>query len=564
MKLSVRQKNFIRIAVELMVIVALISVGVYFAMNRSLNEVRSFDNHWTVVQDGETIQNVTLSEYEFPHIMSSGDAILLKNIVPAGSQERFSITLLVYLSTVEVYLDNRQIYSYGSDLYQKGEMVGSGYHFIDLPEDASGKELKIVICAREDNAFSSIPALEIIPTQNVISSFARMHMGILFVSLFLIVLGIALMLISLAGIFINHPMKRMVWLGSFSFLIGIWSLGTSKTLQIFSMDLVLNTTLEYVSLFLAIIPLLIQMYTLRRDSELWKKVLLWICVILSMIYVIVVSILHFTNIAHYCKTLGAFHIIMIISLIIILIAAWKPLKDLNASDRVLNIGFFTLFATGGVDLIRFFVQKYLLANDQNLSNSILPYGALIFIIFLIMSYLFYMYNGILEEENRKTLTRLAYHDTLTGLYNRARYSELLDELSEGDEDYTIVNLDLNGLKSINDTYGHSQGDLLLTTFADNMTKAFQDTGYLVRVGGDEFCVITKQLDRSNIEHNLLKLGRLNRDASKVMPFEVTAAYGIATSSEVDSHNAEDVYRLADQRMYDMKIKMKAQYSIQSM
>ena len=561
MKLSVRQTNFIRISVEMMVILIAISVLVYFSLNQSDNEVRSFDNNWKVIQDGVQYENVKLSEYQFPHIMSAGDAIMLKNIVPASTNDRLSISLLVYLSTVDVYVDGHLIYDYGNAQLERGEMVGSGYHFISLPDNSTGKEVKIVICAREDNAFSSIPAIDIMPTQSVIASFAREHMGLLFVSLFLVVLGIILMLISLLGVFIGSRVRRMVWLGLFSFLIGIWSLGTSKTLQIFSMDLSLNAVLEYISLYLAFIPLLIQMYTLRRDSAKWKRVLIWVCVFACIIYVAIVSVLHFSNIAHYCETLSAFHVIMVISLVIIIIAAWKPLKDMNASDRVLNIGFFALFATGGVDLIRFFVQKYLLANDQNLSNSILPLGALIFIVFLIMSYLFYVYNGILEEENRKTLTRLAYHDTLTGLYNRARYSELLDELSEGDDEYIVVSLDLNGLKAINDTFGHSQGDLLLTTFAENLNKAFGDEAYLVRLGGDEFCVIQKGVEKSVIEHNLLKLSRLNREVSKVRTFDVTVSYGVAESSEVRDHNAEAVYRLADQRMYDMKMQSKAQISM---
>ena len=561
MKLSVRQTNFIRISVEVMVILAVISSLVYFSANQSRNEVRDYNYNWTVVQDGVSTKNVVLSEYKFPHIMNEGDAIILHNKVPAGTNNRLSISLLVYLSTVDVYVDNIKIYSYGSDLLAEGKMVGSGYHFIHLPDNAVGKDLKIVICAREDNAFSSIPALEIMPTQSVISSFAREHMVVLFISLFLVGLGIILMLNSLLGILFRVRTRRMVWLGAFSFLIGIWSMGTTKTLQIFSSDLALNTMLEYLSLYLAIIPLLIQMYSLRHDSELWKRVLLWICVFASTMYVVIVSVLHFTNTAHYCKTLGAFHVIMVASLIIIIIAAWKPLKDMNASDQVLNIGFFALFATGGVDLIRFFVQKYLLANDQNLSHSILPLGALIFIIFLIMSYLFYVYNGILEEENRRTLTRLAYHDTLTGLYNRTKYAELLDELSAGEDEYVIVNLDVNGLKKVNDVHGHSQGDLLLKTFAKNLEEVFRNSEHLIRLGGDEFCVIAKGVERSSIEHSLLKLNRLNRDASKKLPFQVTAAYGVAESKEVTGNDAEDVSKLADRRMYDMKTKMKAQTNL---
>ncbi|MCR4674946.1 MAG: diguanylate cyclase [Lachnospiraceae bacterium] len=556
MKLSNRQYNFIRIAVEVTVIIVVICVILYFRFNRERNDVTSFDENWTVTQDETKSTGVKLSEYEFPHIMSEGDVILLQNVIPKTNNDRVSISLLVYLSTVEVYLDDVLIYEYGEAEYQAGEMVGSGYHFIALPDNSAGKTIKIVICSREDRAFSSIPAIEIIPTQSLIASFARQHIVLLFVSLFLVVLGILLMINSLFGIFIQKQMQRLIWIGAFSFLIGIWSLATSKTLQIFSMDLQLNTTMEYISLYLAMIPLLIQMYTLRKDSEYWKRLLLWLAVIMLVIFAIVASLFHFTNTIHYCGALGTFHVIMVISLIIIIIAARKPLKDMDASDRVLNIGFVALFATGVVDLIRFVVQKYLMTNDQNLSKSILPIGALIFIVLLLMSYLFFVYNNILEEENRKTLTQLAYHDRLTGLYNRAKYIELLDELTDGEQDYVIVNMDLNGLKVINDTYGHSQGDLLLTTFANNLKDVFKDEVDLVRIGGDEFCIIGKEGDRNGIEHSLLKLTRVNRDASKELPFDVSAAYGVASSGEVADGDAEGVYRLADKRMYDMKIKMK--------
>ena len=558
MKLSRRQINFIRIAVEMVVIFTVIFTVSYFHFHQRLSEVRMFDEGWKVVQDGEVYYDVTLSEYEFPHMMDEGDSVLISNVVPAGINTRSTFSLLVYLSTVDVYLDGQCIYSYGYDQLLKGKMVGSGYHFIQLPDDCVGKEIKIVICSREDNAFSSIPAIEIVPTQSMIASFARQHLMLIFVSLFLIVLGIILMITSLIGVFFKTQAQRLIWIGSFSFLIGVWSMGTTKTLQIFSIDLALNATIEYLSLFLAIIPLLIQMYNLRKDSAPWKKWMLLICIVASIVYVSVATILHFTNTMHYCETLGVFHIIMVISLIIILVAAWKPLKDMNASDRVLNIGFFALFATGGVDLIRFMVQKYLLTNDQNLSNSILPVGALIFIVFLIMSYLFFVYNNILEEENRKTLTRLAYHDTLTGLYNRAKGEEIMKKWSEEDEDYIIINMDLNGLKRINDTYGHSQGDLLLTTFAENLTKAFSDEATIVRIGGDEFVVLAKEKEKNSLEHSLLKLNRLNREVSQELPFTVEVAYGLASSGESGVKDYEKLGRIADQKMYEMKQKMKAQ------
>jgi diguanylate cyclase (GGDEF)-like protein len=248
--------------------------------------------------------------------------------------------------------------------------------------------------------------------------------------------------------------------------------------------------------------------------------------------------------------------------LIIIIAGWKPLADLNASDKVLNIGFFVLFATGGVDLIRFIVQKYLLSTDQNLSNSLLPLGALVFILFLAMSYLFYVYNRIMDEESQKNLVKLAFHDPLTGLYNRAKWEDLADTFNQSDEDYTIISLDLNGLKNVNDTFGHSRGDLLLTSFANNLKETFDSEDYLIRMGGDEFVVILTGTDYEHREEivDQLKKDYINfHEQTDIDPWlRFSAAVGMS-ELKADDDALEVVFRRADRAMYADKEDFKKKY-----
>ncbi len=547
--------RFIRLSVEILVILTIVFVICVFYFGREMTYVTDFDEGWTVIQDGQRHEDVTLSQYKFPHIMNDGDSIVLINQIPENIDERSSIALLVYLSTVDVFVDGKKFYSYGRELDDVGKMVGSGYHFIALPEHAGGKQIQITISSCEDDSFSSIPMVQIFSSQYLISCFARQHMLRFFISIFLVVCGIIFLLTSVAGIIQGSSISSVVWLGAFSFLIGLWSLCSTKTMQIFSTNLAINTKIEYETLFLAIIPLLVQIFSLRRDSAKWKIMLLRFSLIACIAYAVVAPILHYTNIAHYCKTLVVFHLIMAMSLVIIVIAGWKPLGDMNASDKVLNIGFFVLFATGGVDLIRFIIQKYFLANVQNLSNSLLPLGTLVFILFLAMSYLFYIYNRIVEEESQKNLMRLAFHDPLTGLYNRARCEELFEELNRSNENFTIINMDLNGLKTVNDTYGHSKGDLLLTTFANNLKESFDDGDYLIRMGGDEFVVVSTG-DKNKLEHALVKLSRLNHESAKDLEFNIGAAYGMVSKSEAPNEDAEHLYRMADEKMYQMKLKIK--------
>ncbi len=545
------------------IIAVMAFIGGYFLAYYSKPDypVVPFSDNWDITIDGEKTRNTSLTTYKFPHILNRGDKMVMTTIYPEEVNYRSSFDLLVYLTTVDVYVENKLIYTYGHDLLDSGKMVGSGYHFIGVPEGSGGKELRIEMSVGEDNAFSSIPSMKIVPVGKSIINFAREHVMISFICIFLYVLGIVLMAGSIIGIVMRNGFRQVIWVGSFSFLVGTWAMCTSKVIQLFSSDLALNATLEYISLYFSMVPLFIQLYYQNTDQPLWKKIALMSCVTAIMVYTVSAIYLHFTDIAHLCATLPYFHMLMGVSFLVLIIAAIRPLSQLSFSDRIIYIGFGFLFFMGMVDLVRFLIQKYYLTNSQNLSQSFLPVGALIFIVFLIISYLIYTYSNIVEERNRKTLEKLAYRDPLTGLYNRAWCESVFEKLNRSDRGYLIVNMDLNGLKKTNDTLGHQVGDQLIKTFADNLRRAFGEessTYNLIRMGGDEFVLTADEKDKIEVLHKMDKVAKYNRESSEVLPVKVACAWGIATSTEPEVGNAEAVYKLADERMYSMKVRMKCE------
>ena len=550
-------KGWIKTIVSL-VFVVVVSMGLFTDLyTNSEYPSIDFSDHWDIEIDGQVTEDTSLRVYRFPHILNKGDRMVMSTTYPGEVDYRSSFGLLVYLTTVDVYVDGKLIYTYGHEIADAGRMVGSGYHFVSVPEGSAGKNVRIVINVTEDNAFSSIPSIHIVPADMAMVDFAREHMMLLMVSVFLYVLGMVLMVGSLIGILLRNGFRQVIWVGSFSFLVGTWSMCTSKVIQLFSGNLSLNTTIEYMSLYLAIVPLFVQLYYQSVGQVRWKKIALLCCVTALVGYTGVALCLHLLDVAHMCATLLYFHILMGVSLVILLLAAVRPLSELSLSDRVMYIGFAVLFVMGVVDLLRFLLQKYFLTNYQNLSQSVLPFGALIFIVFLIISYLIYTYNNIMEETNRKTLERLAYQDPLTGLGNRALCESRFEKLNNSERGYLIVNMDLNGLKKTNDTYGHQVGDKLIQTFARNLDRAFDREHYsLIRMGGDEFVIIGNEKDREDVENNLKKVEKYNEMSSGELPVPVAAAWGIATSSESERWGAEAVYHLADQRMYEMKVRMK--------
>ena len=164
----------------------------------------------------------------------------------------------------------------------------------------------------------------------------------------------------------------------------------------------------------------------------------------------------------------------------------------------------------------------------------------------------------------KKLESQAYLDTLTGLQNRTAYynrnAELNKTLEAGDADFSILMIDINFLKRVNDVYGHEQGNLYLLGAANLIRKIFGDE-QLYRIGGGEFVIILEGKAQDGVEERIRafkeEVARLQADDS-LKPWEkVSAAVGIARYEKGVHRETEEVLRKADEAMYADKLAMKA-------
>lgn len=157
-----------------------------------------------------------------------------------------------------------------------------------------------------------------------------------------------------------------------------------------------------------------------------------------------------------------------------------------------------------------------------------------------------------EQESRLRLTRLqATTDTLTGLATRRVGQERLDELGAQGVGYTVAFIDLNGLKNVNDRYGHAAGDDYLVSFARALEKALPHR-LIVRWGGDEFLAIAEGAPDGTaaqaLGDELAAVQATARVGNSDMP--VRFCYGLA--SWEPSSSAGTVLRRADDAMYAAK------------
>ena len=144
-------------------------------------------------------------------------------------------------------------------------------------------------------------------------------------------------------------------------------------------------------------------------------------------------------------------------------------------------------------------------------------------------------------------------DTLTGLLNRRAYEDELVRLRHNPEceKLTVVSLDLNGLKTANDTRGHEMGDALICALSENMIEAFHRFGKLYRTGGDEFMALL-QIEDSELKQAIDKLNNRIEAWTKVHNYRLSVALGYVHAKDHPGLDAQELAALADKEMYEAK------------
>lgn len=147
--------------------------------------------------------------------------------------------------------------------------------------------------------------------------------------------------------------------------------------------------------------------------------------------------------------------------------------------------------------------------------------------------------------------KLAALDPLTGLYNRRsgeqRLAEEISRTQRHDRALTILMMDLDSLKQVNDKYGHASGDTMLKAFSGRLTRAVRGSDHAVRLGGDEFMVILPECRPEEVRHVLSRLNGLTIQCeTEIVP--VGFSYGWAEHQS--SESADDLIRRADEALYE--------------
>jgi len=219
----------------------------------------------------------------------------------------------------------------------------------------------------------------------------------------------------------------------------------------------------------------------------------------------------------------------------------------------------------GIALSLFATVVYLLGDQManvKYSTAAIPYwNAFVRAVFLIITaYLLNRLRGMLQRAEE-----FASHDSLTQVANsRVFHQKLNDErirMQRYQHPLTIVYIDVDNFKNINDQFGHTVGDSVLKIFAMMIKKQIREADTIARLGGDEFALLLPETSRNQIQSVLEKIQKVLHMINVEHDWHITISIGVATYTQA-ARSAESMVSTADDLMYKAKKRGKNQMVIE--
>ena len=167
-------------------------------------------------------------------------------------------------------------------------------------------------------------------------------------------------------------------------------------------------------------------------------------------------------------------------------------------------------------------------------------------------------NSIEALENIQTIMNYANRDYLTGLYNRRYFyntmNEYIEDVKRSGEKFAVAMIDIDHFKKVNDTYGHDIGDRVIVTLADILRSSTSPRDVVSRFGGEEFCIVLKNINRYSAEDILARIHAevanysLQIDQERVITFTIS----IGAVLYQDGESLDDAINEADMLLYKAK------------
>jgi len=164
-----------------------------------------------------------------------------------------------------------------------------------------------------------------------------------------------------------------------------------------------------------------------------------------------------------------------------------------------------------------------------------------------------------SEFINEKLHNLSIMDSLTGLYNRRGFNQIVEDyirIAENTNEYFLLFfIDLDDLKIINDKYGHAEGDNAIILTAEILKETFRQTDIISRIGGDEFTVIAKESKIGRFDILMERLNKILKEKNKELnkSYNISLSVGMSDYYPGCSESFENLIKSADEKLYENKL-----------
>lgn len=473
-------------------------------------------------------------------------------------------TTLIYRSKdvyTSLFLGDKLIYETSvpnSRFYNKSP--GNLWNMVTLDSSCSGALLTLKIDIVYNNKAVTVDNIYFGDSTNIIVNYVKEKMPAIIISFVMILLGIYMIIRDiLTRIRTIHTTHGLLYLGIYSFLIGVWSLLETNTVQFFVSDQRILQLMNNIVMITDTFPLFIY---LDCEYNAFKNPVIRAVSIADLAYIFVCIFTQFIGKYDLHNLLLGAQIALLTGNITVI--AWilytyvrNRKNKREVSPLILHmIGVSLLFFTAMSEYLRYSYTS----SDTADRAELLRLGMFLFIIFFSAGS--HIQTSRLVEKGLKysIVSNLAYSDGLTNLGNRTAFLEQLDAYSKSHlPSLGVVFLDINNLKIVNDQKGHEMGDILIKEASDIIRNSFGKYGKCYRIGGDEFCVLLENENLKSIYEAALEDFRqliVQTNENDSYSLEIQIAQGFSICTDTTREKIEETINQADQAMYENKAKMK--------
>ena len=557
------QKRLPYIFISIFLIALIIAGGKLALYTEPVHEITTLEDGWYISVNNSDFTEVSMwHAYKgFEGSLAPGDHAIMKYVLPDTNLPNPVILFRTRYTTLSCYINGHKIYDFGQEYYKSGKFIGKMYHMISLPSDYSGKTLVLDMYAGEPNAFKSLHAPVFGSHTDVSGTFVRDNLVIIATGMFMFVFGLTFLCIAM--VFVNFvPEVKSLLVGSlFCMNLAAWLLSYYNVLSLFIYT-ERESEIEYVTMYLVIPYCYWLLYYIKdlRDDRIYRAIMM-----VSISVPILQFLLHYIFNIHLRVTLPMYHIVAILGFTVLLYYAVitnKHIKEAPASTVVQRLGLLAFGIGQFIHLIIYVLEINNFKTNEMFNKAIISIACLIFAACQLATYLVYITATYAKRQENISLSHLAYADGLTNLANRSKADKLMEELNSAKDDYCIMSIDLNGLKDVNDKFGHPSGDRYIKEFAKVLSNTFEDEDFYARIGGDEFLVVLRDTGTRDINALIERMNSALNVMNALYPeYKRSVSTGFAFRHERENGNSHEVYLLADQRMYENKRRMHQELGI---